>query len=160
MQYLHNISEKEVKNGGYCWHADIRQSFYKLVLSFLMEVARDVQYIQIRKLVIFFQFIKKNYRNCFVLYCDAKHSDVLRGSNHVRCYLFCNIWVMFSNISRIYFFFLSIQNINSNCYIIFLNFFPIIIFWWKIFSYLPFIFIFKKFNFSYSSACFPIFFMT
>ena len=23
-----------------------------------------------------------------MLYCDAKHSDILRGSSHVRCYLF------------------------------------------------------------------------
>ena len=37
--------------------------------------------------------------------------------------LFFTIWVMFCNISRIYFFFLSTQNIESNCSIIFLNFF-------------------------------------
>ena len=30
----------------------------------------------------------KNCRNWSVFYCDAKHSDVLRGSSHVRCYLF------------------------------------------------------------------------
>ena len=25
----------------------------------------------------------------FVFYCDAKHSDILRGSSQVCCYLFC-----------------------------------------------------------------------
>ena len=39
LQYV----KKEVRNGGDFWHADKRQSFYKLVLSFLMEVARRVQ---------------------------------------------------------------------------------------------------------------------
>ena len=40
-------------------HADKHQSFYKLAFSFLMETARHVQRIQNRKLVIFFQYIKK-----------------------------------------------------------------------------------------------------
>ena len=33
------------------------------------------------------QYIKKSCRNCFVFRFDAKHSDILRGSSHVRCYL-------------------------------------------------------------------------
>ena len=49
LQYL----KKEVKIGCHFWHADNRQSFYKLVLSFLMEVARHVQNTQNRKLVVF-----------------------------------------------------------------------------------------------------------
>ena len=84
LQYL----KKEVSNGGHFWHADKRQSFYKLVSSFLIEVARHVQNTQNRKLLIFSQYIKKNCRNCFLFYCDAKHSDILRGSSHVCCYLF------------------------------------------------------------------------
>ena len=56
LQYL----KKEVRNGDHFWHADKRQSFYKLVLSFLMEVARHVQNTQNRKLVIFLQNIRKN----------------------------------------------------------------------------------------------------
>ena len=86
LQYL----KKEVRSRGHFWHADQRQSFYKLVLSFLMEVARHVQNTQNRKLVIFLQYVKKNCCNCFVFYCDAKHSDILRGSSHVRCYMFCH----------------------------------------------------------------------
>ena len=74
LQYL----QKEVRNGGHFWHADKCKSFYKLILSFLMEVARHVQNTQNRKLVIFLQYIKKNCRNCFVFYCDAKHSEILR----------------------------------------------------------------------------------
>ena len=38
LQYL----KKEVRNGGHFWHADKGQSFYKLVLSLLMEMARHV----------------------------------------------------------------------------------------------------------------------
>ena len=37
------ISQKEDRNGVYFFHAEKHQSFYKLALSFLMEVARHVQ---------------------------------------------------------------------------------------------------------------------
>ena len=46
---------------------------------------------------------------------------------------------MFLNISRI-------KNIRSNCYTIFFKYFPIIFFWWKIYSF-PVIFIYKRLNF-------------
>ena len=51
LQYLYSISKTEVRNGGHFWHADKGQSFFKLVLSFLMEVARHAQNTQNRKLV-------------------------------------------------------------------------------------------------------------
>ena len=53
LQYLYIISKKKLGMGGHFWHADKRQSFYKVVLSFLMEVAKHVQNTQNRKLVIF-----------------------------------------------------------------------------------------------------------
>ena len=56
LQYL----KKEVRNGDHFWHADKLLRFYKLVLSFLMEVARHVQNTQNKKLVIFLQNIRKN----------------------------------------------------------------------------------------------------
>ena len=34
----------------------------------------------------------------FVLYCDAKHLDILQGSSHARCYLFCSIFIHRKNI--------------------------------------------------------------
>ena len=68
-------------------HADKNQSFHKFALSFLMEVARHVQGTQNRKLVIFLQWIKKKVLQLFLPYSDAKHSDILRGSSHVYCYL-------------------------------------------------------------------------
>ena len=43
LQYLHNISEKELGMEFIFLHAGKHQSFYKLALSFLMEVARHVQ---------------------------------------------------------------------------------------------------------------------
>ena len=56
-------------DGDHFWHADNRQSFYKLVLSFLMEVARDVQNTQNRKLLIFLQYIRKKCETgfCFIV---------------------------------------------------------------------------------------------
>ena len=83
LQYL----KKEVRNGDHFWHADKRQSFYKLVLSFLMEAAKHVQNTQNRKLVIFLQNFRKNFATD-LCYCDAKHSDILSGSSHVLCDLF------------------------------------------------------------------------
>ena len=56
--------------------------------------------------------------------------------------LFFTIWIKFWNMNRIWFFFFSIQNVKSNCYIIFSQFFPIIFFWWKIYSF-PAIFFVK-----------------
>ena len=55
LQYL----KKEDRNGDNFRHADKRQSFYKPVLSSLMEVARHVQNTKNRKLVIFLQFVRK-----------------------------------------------------------------------------------------------------
>ena len=51
LQYLKN----EVRKGVHFLHADEHQSFYKLGLLFLMEVARYVKGTQNRKLVIFLQ---------------------------------------------------------------------------------------------------------
>ena len=48
------------KNRDRFWHADKRQSFYKLVLSFLIEVAIHIQNTQNGKLLIFLQHIRKN----------------------------------------------------------------------------------------------------
>ena len=101
MTNLYNIWKKEVRNGGYFWHADKRLKFLikKLVLSFLMEVAKHNRNTQNRKLVIFLQYIKKNCCNCPMFYCNAKHSDILRGSSHVRCYLFTVLMVLEYEIS-------------------------------------------------------------
>ena len=68
--------------------------------------------------------------------------------SHKKKNLLFTVWIMFWDISRIYFFFFNIQNIKSNSvshiYIIFLKFFPIIFFWWKIYSF-PVIFQFLLF---------------
>ena len=55
LQYL----KKEVSDDDHFLHADKHQNFYKLALSFLMEVAKHVQSTQNRKLVIFLQYNKK-----------------------------------------------------------------------------------------------------
>ena len=56
-------------------HAN-KRSFFKFVLSLLIEVARHVQSTQNRELVIFLQYIEKSVANAFVFYCDAKLSDI------------------------------------------------------------------------------------
>ena len=63
--------KKEVRNGGQFLHADKRQSFYKLVLSFSVELARHIQNTQNRKLVKFLQCIKKKLSQllCVLLWC-------------------------------------------------------------------------------------------
>ena len=61
LQYL----KKEFRNEGHFSHADKCQSVCKLVLSFLMEVARHFQNTQNMKLVI------------FVLYSEKKLSQLL-----------------------------------------------------------------------------------
>ena len=71
---------------------------------------------------------------------------------------FFMIWVMFWNISRIYIFFISIKNIKSNCYIIFLNFFPTFLIWWKIYSF-PATSICKKLTFVILCGFFFYFFI-
>ena len=50
------------------------------------------------------------------------------------------IWVMFRIICRIKFFFFSIQNIENNCYVVFIIFFQIIFIGWKISSFLVVLF--------------------
>ena len=68
LQYL----KKEIRNGDHFWHADKSQSFYKLVLSFLMELSRHVQNTQNRKLVMFLQYIRKNVATA--LYSIVMHN--------------------------------------------------------------------------------------
>ena len=80
LQYL----IKEVRNGVHFLHADKHQSFYKWTLSILMEVVRHVQSTQNKKLVIILQYLKKKMQQ---LLFDTIHSDVLRGSSYVHCYL-------------------------------------------------------------------------
>ena len=55
LQYL----KKEVRDGVHLLHANKHQSFHKLTLTFLMEVAGHVQSTQNRKLVMFLKYIKK-----------------------------------------------------------------------------------------------------
>ena len=87
LQYL----KKEVTDGVHFLHAGKHQSFYELILSLMMEVAGDIHRTQNRKFVIFLQYLKeKVFATAFVFYWNAKHSDILRASSHVRCYFFKN----------------------------------------------------------------------
>ena len=59
LQYLFSNLKKEVRDGVYFLLADKHQSFYKMTLSFLIEVTRYMQITQNRKLVISLQYLKK-----------------------------------------------------------------------------------------------------
>ena len=69
--------------------------------------------------------------------------------NHQKDNLILTNWVMFWNLSRVYFFFFILQNITSNRYIFVPRLFPINFFWEKFYS-TPVIFIYKWFNFRYT----------
>ena len=75
-----------------------------------------------------------------------------------RITCFFTISVIFWSISRIYFLFFSMQNIESKIRLFLSNLFQVIFFWWKIYSF-PVMFIYKSFNFSYSFRVFSYFFM-
>ena len=64
LQYL----KKEVRNGVHFLHVDKHQSFYKLALLLLIEVARYMQNTQNGKLVIFLQYIKKKVPQLLLCY--------------------------------------------------------------------------------------------
>ena len=63
LQYL----KKEVRNGDHFWYAVKHKCFYKFLLSFLMEVARQVQNTQNRNLVKFLQYIRKKVATALCL---------------------------------------------------------------------------------------------
>ena len=90
-QYL----KKAVRDGFHFLHANKHQSFYKLVLSFSMEVARHVQSTQNRKLVMLFQYIKKNYHNslCVLLWWTFRY---FTGVQSCLLLLFLFLFIMIS----------------------------------------------------------------
>ena len=85
LQYL----KKEVRNGVHFLHADKHQSFYKLVLSFLVEVARHIQSTQNRKLVMCLQYLKKKVSQLRLCSIVMQNIQIFfLGSSHVLCYLY------------------------------------------------------------------------
>ena len=81
--------------------------------------------------------------------------------NHEKNNLFFTIWIQSWTMSRIPFLFLSKTLwafFTLFFSILFFFFFSIIFFWWKIYSF-PVIFIYRRFNFCYSSRIFSSFFM-
>ena len=61
-------------------HTGKHQSFYKLALSFLMEVPRHVQSIQNRKLVIFLQYTKKKVRQLLLCSIVMPNIQIFYGA--------------------------------------------------------------------------------
>ena len=82
LQYL----KKEVRNRDHFWQPDKLQSFYKLVLSFLMAVARHVQNTQNEKLVIFLQYIRKNVATAFCSIVMENIQMFYRGPVTFTCF--------------------------------------------------------------------------
>ena len=87
LQYLYNISKKKLGMEFFCMQININVG---IIVFDDSDMSRHVQSTQNRKLVIFIQYIKKkSIATVFVFYCDARHWDILQGSSHVCCYLFC-----------------------------------------------------------------------
>ena len=59
--------------------ADKHQSFYKLALSFLMEVARCVQSTQNKTLVLFLQYLKKKVSQLLTCSIVMRNIQILYG---------------------------------------------------------------------------------
>ena len=71
--------EKEVRNGLHFLHADKHQNFYKLALSFLMEVARNVQSTENMKLLRFLQYVKKKVLQLLLCFVVMQNIRILYG---------------------------------------------------------------------------------
>ena len=81
--------KKEVRDGVYILHADKHQSFYKSLLFFSAEVARHIQSIQIRKLVMFLQYLKKKLSQLFLFSIVIQNIQIFYGGLvmfSVTCY--------------------------------------------------------------------------
>ena len=75
LQYL----EKEVNDEVEFLHADKHQSFYKLALLFLIEVAWHVRSTQNRNLVIFLQYIKKMVSQLLLCSIVMQKNQIFNG---------------------------------------------------------------------------------
>ena len=68
-------------------------SIFDVSYQFLIKVARHVQSTTEKgSLLNFGNILRKTIATAVVLYCDAKHSDILLGSSHVCCYTY--FWVV------------------------------------------------------------------
>ena len=105
--------------------SNIYQSFYKLALSFLMDVWPDISKVpKIGSWQYSCNILRKKCRSCFLLYCDAKHSDILSRFIHNCCYLIFFI-ICFSFISPY-----DLLNYLTNVYILqcFVKLFKFVVF--------------------------------
>ena len=121
LQNLYNVSKKEVRDGVHSLHVDKHQSFYKVALSFLMEVARYVQSTQNMTLVIFCNVLRKKCHNCF---CVLFWCKILRYFTRFQSSLLLLVFIeniLFSNA------WLNKENWKFEiCHIIFFNYWTII----------------------------------
>ena len=78
--------------------------------------------------------------------------------NHQKSNLFFTIWVVFWNVGKAYFRFFFIEHIKRNCRIFLLKLFPVIYFWWVIYSFTV-IFAYKRLSICCSFRIFSIFFI-
>ena len=114
LQYL-----KKVRNGVHFLHADKYQSFYKLALSFLMNLARHVQSAKNRKLVIFLRYIKKTLWQRLLCSIIMQNIQIFYGSPVI--FVVTCFWVVVVKNGRSL---LDHATLKSVIYISILN-------WWK-----------------------------
>ena len=85
------LLKKEARNG-VVLHADKHQSFYKLALSFLIEVTWHIQSTQNRKLIIFLQYIKKKVWQRLLYSIVMQNIQIFYLIQLYSCYLFLGSW--------------------------------------------------------------------
>ena len=82
-------------------HADEHQSFYKLGLLFLMEVARHVQSTQNRKLVIFLQYIKKKMSQLHMFSIVMENIQIFYGGP-VMFVATCSVAMLLLSLKQVF----------------------------------------------------------
>ena len=87
LQYLYNIPQKSYgQSSCFCMQINIRVSrswHYRFCWKW-----PNMSRVPKIERIMFLQYInKKSVASAFVFHFDAKHSDILRGSSHVRFYL-------------------------------------------------------------------------
>ena len=95
-QFLYNISKEKVRDEVDFLHRDKHQSFNKLALSFLMEVAKLVQSTQNRNSVIFWKYTQKKEWQMLLCSFVMPNIQIFYGVQS------CSLFLVFHKVREIF----------------------------------------------------------